>query len=197
MERHIDLPLTEEKAMSLRVGDHVLLSGVLYTLRDAAHERMLCQLEEGIPIPFDTKDAVVYYAGPSPAREGQVIGSAGPTTVGRMDKWTPQLIDLGVRGMVGKGKRSPKVIEMISRHHAVYFGAIGGAGALIATHIFKNELVAYEDLGPEAIRKLTVKDFPVIVIIDCEGNDLYELGRKRYLNDERSRLFHAVPEGVH
>lgn len=181
MERHIDLPLTEEIAKTLRMGDNVYLSGVIYTARDAAHERMTDQLAEGIPIPFDTKDATIYYVGPTPARPGTVIGSAGPTTAGRMDKWAPQMLSLGARGMIGKGARSKEVIEAMKKYHGVYFGAIGGAGALLAKCITQSELIAYEDLGPEAIRRLTVKDFPVTVLIDCEGNNLYEQGRREYL----------------
>ena len=179
----LELPLTKDKAETLHMGDNVLLSGVIYTARDAAHERMTEQLEEGIPIPFDTEDAVIYYVGPSPARPGTVIGSAGPTTAGRMDKWAPQMLSLGARGMIGKGARSEKVIEAMKRYHGVYFGAIGGAGALLAKCIVENELIAYEDLGPEAIRKLTVKDFPVVVLIDSYGNNLYEQGRKKYLEE--------------
>ena len=182
MEPRIFLPLTEETALSLRMGDNVLLSGVLYTARDAAHERMTEQLKAGIPIPFDPKDAVIYYAGPSPAKPGQVIGSVGPTTAGRMDKWAPQLMSLGVRGMIGKGRRSRDVTDAIRREHGIYFCAIGGCGALLAKHVTACELIAYEDLGPEAIRALRVEDFPVTVIIDCEGNDLYEQGRKKYLS---------------
>ncbi len=181
MERRIALPMTTEIADSLSIGDQVLLSGTVYTARDAAHERMCDQLAEGIPLPFDPKDAVIYYVGPSPAKPGQVIGSAGPTTSGRMDRWAPQMIALGARFMIGKGKRSPEVIEAIRKYHGIYFGAIGGAGALLSRHIVKSELIAYEDLGPEAIRKLTVKDFPVTVLIDCTGNDLYRLGRENYL----------------
>lgn len=174
MERVIELPLTEETAASLHMGDQVLLTGEIYSARDAAHERMTEQLAQGIPLPFDPKDAVVYYMGPSPAGPGRVIGSAGPTTSGRMDRWAPQMISLGVRGMIGKGKRSREVTEAIRRYHGVYFGAIGGAGALLSGHILSSEVVAYEDLGPEAIRKLKVKDFPVIVLTDWEGHDLYE-----------------------
>lgn len=184
MERHIELPLTASAAQSLRMGDSVLLSGIVYTARDAAHERMTEKLREGIPLPFDTKDAVIYYVGPSPAKPGQVIGSAGPTTAGRMDKWAPLMLSLGARGMIGKGKRSREVVDAIRRYQGVYFGAIGGAGALLSKHIVASELIAYEDLGPEAVRKLTVKDFPVTVIIDCEGHDLYEEGRKRYLGKQ-------------
>ncbi len=185
MERHIDLPLTEEIAETLRMGDTVYLSGVVYTARDAAHERMTEQLAQGIPIPFDTKDATIYYVGPSPARPGSVIGSAGPTTAGRMDKWAPQMIALGARGMIGKGARSKEVIDAMRRYHGVYFGAIGGAGALLSKCIVKSELIAYEDLGPEAIRKLTVREFPVTVLIDCEGRNLYEEGRRDYLKSRR------------
>ncbi len=181
MDRHIELPLTEEVAKTLHMGDNVYLSGVIYTARDAAHERMADHLEKGIPLPFDTKDATIYYVGPAPARPGTVIGSAGPTTAGRMDKWAPHMISLGARGMIGKGARSPEVVEAMKKHHGVYFGAIGGAGALLAKSIVDCELIAYEDLGPEAIRKLTVKDFPVTVLIDSEGNNLYEQGRKAYL----------------
>ena len=181
----ISLPLTEEKAVSLHMGDNVLLSGVIYTARDAAHERMTEQLSQGIPIPFGTEDATIYYVGPSPARPGTVIGSAGPTTAGRMDKWAPQMISLGARGMIGKGARSKEVIEAMKKYHGVYFGAIGGAGALLAKHIVKSEMVAYEDLGPEAIRKLTVQDFPVVVLIDSYGKNLYEEGRKQYLESRR------------
>ena len=167
MERHIDLPLTEEIAKTLHMGDNVYLNGVIYTARDAAHERMTDQLAEGIPIPFDTTDATIYYVGPTPARPGTVIGS--------------EMISLGARGMIGKGARSKEVIEAMKKYHGVYFGAIGGAGALLAKCIVDCELIAYEDLGPEAIRKLTVKDFPVTVLIDSEGNNLYEQGRKEYL----------------
>ena len=181
MAKRICLPLTEETARTLRMGDQVLLNGVIYTARDAAHERMTQQLEEGIPIPFDTKDATIYYVGPTPARPGDVIGSAGPTTAGRMDKWAPQMIALGARGMIGKGSRSKEVIEAMKRYHGVYFGAIGGAGALLSKCIVENELIAYEDLGPEAIRRLRVKDFPAVVLIDSCGNDLYEQGRRDYL----------------
>lgn len=183
MKHSVELPLTPETVRNLHMGDQVFLSGVIYTARDAAHERMTRQLEEGIPIPFDTRDAVIYYAGPSPARPGRVIGSAGPTTAGRMDKWAPLMISLGARYMIGKGKRSKEVTDAIMKYHGIYFGAIGGAGSLLAKHILKSEIVAYEDLGPEAIRKLTVKDFPVTVVIDCEGNDLYQQGREKYLEE--------------
>jgi len=179
--RKIQLPLTPELAKTLHMGDNVLLTGTIYTARDAAHERMTENLKKGIPLPFDPKDATIYYVGPTPAEPGKVIGSAGPTTAGRMDKWAPEMISLGARGMIGKGKRSDSVIEAVKKYSGVYFGAIGGAGALLAKHIKKCELIAYEDLGPEAIRKLYVEDFPVTVIIDCEGNDLYKSGRAEYL----------------
>ena len=179
--RKIQLPLTPELAMTLHMGDNVLLTGTIYTARDAAHERMTENLKKGIALPFDPKEATIYYVGPTPAEPGKVIGSAGPTTAGRMDKWAPEMISLGARGMIGKGKRSASVIEAVKKYSGVYFGAIGGAGALLAKHIKKCELIAYEDLGPEAIRKLYVEDFPVTVIIDCEGNDLYKSGRAEYL----------------
>ena len=182
MEHVISLPLTTEMADQLHMGDQVLLSGEIYTARDAAHERMADQLAEGIELPFDPKDAVIYYMGPSPAKPGRVIGSAGPTTSGRMDRWAPQMIRLGARYMIGKGRRCAEVIEAIKEEHGVYFGAIGGAGALLAQHILKSELIAYEDLGPEAIRKLTVKDLPLTVLVDCAGTDLYVQGRKDYLS---------------
>lgn len=185
MEYAINLPLIREMADQLHMGDQVLLSGEIYTARDAAHERMTEQLAEGIPLPFDPEGAVIYYVGPSPARPGRVIGSAGPTTSGRMDRWAPQLIRLGARYMIGKGKRSAEVIEAIKEQHGVYFGAIGGAGALLAQHILKSEMIAYEDLGPEAIRKLTVKDLPLTVLVDCEGNDLYVKGRDNYLSNRK------------
>lgn len=186
MEHVIKLPLSEESVVSLHAGDQVLLSGIIFSARDAAHERMAEQIENGIPLPFDLTDSVIYYMGPSPAKPGQVIGSAGPTTAGRMDRWAPLMIRLGARGMIGKGKRSREVIEAIKTYHGIYFGAIGGAGALLAKHIVKSELIAYEDLGPEAIRRLTVKDFPVTVLIDCDGNDLYEQGRERYLAERKA-----------
>lgn len=186
MEHVMTLPLTTEKARMLRAGDQVLLSGTLYTARDAAHERMEESLKAGKELPFDLRDAVIYYMGPSPAAPGQVIGSAGPTTAGRMDRWAPEMIRLGARGMIGKGKRSLEVIEAIRTYQGVYFGAVGGAGALLSKRILECKVIAYEDLGPETIRKLTVKDFPVTVIIDCEGNDLYEIGRRKYLHERNT-----------
>lgn len=159
--------------MSLRAGDRVLLSGVIYTARDAAHKRLYDLLQAGEELPVDLRGQVIYFVGPTPARPGQVIGSAGPTTSGRMDAYTPALIAYGLRGMIGKGRRSPEVLKAIQEHGAVYFGATGGAGALLAKRIVKAEVVAYPDLGPEAIHRLEVKDFPVIVVNDAHGGDLY------------------------
>ena len=173
MEIQLQTPLTHEQATALKVGDSVLLTGEIYTARDAAHKRMIETLERGEALPFDVKDQIIYYAGPTPAKPGQVIGSCGPTTSGRMDAYAPQLIALGLTGMIGKGERAPAVIDAMRQHGAVYFGAIGGAGALIAKRILKAEVVAYEDLGTEAVRRLTVKDFPAIVIIDTDGKNLY------------------------
>ena len=174
MDKKIQLPLTKEIIRGLKTGDSVLLTGIVYTARDAAHKRMAETLEKGEPLPFDIKDAVIYYLGPSPAREGKVIGSAGPTTSGRMDAYTPALLDLGLAGMIGKGKRSEEVILAMKKNSAVYFAAAGGAGALLARHIKKSEVIAYEDLGTEAVRKLYVEDLPAIVVIDAEGNNLYK-----------------------
>ena len=177
----IKAPMTREEARSLKAGDSCLLSGVIYTARDAAHKR-LCQLiEEGRELPVDLKDSVFYFVGPTPAKPGQVIGSAGPTTSYRMDAYSPALIKLGQTGMIGKGKRDENVIAAMKEHGAVYFGAIGGCGALLGKCIKKSELVAYEDLGAEAICRLEVENFPVIVIIDAQGNNLYESGKGAYL----------------
>ncbi len=173
MEKHLELPLREEDRENLQVGDYVYLTGTVYTARDAAHKRMYETLEEGKPLPVDIRGQVIYYMGPSPAREGKVIGSAGPTTSTRMDKYAPKLLDLGLVGMIGKGKRSQEVIDAMIRNKAVYFAAVGGAGALLSRCITAAEVVAYEDLGTEAIRKLTIKDFPVIVAADCHGNKVY------------------------
>ena len=181
MSKHITLPLTKEAAKQLRAGDSCLLTGILYTARDAAHKR-LCQLiEEGSELPVDLKDSVFYFVGPTPAKPGQVIGSAGPTTSYRMDAYSPALIKLGQTGMIGKGKRDEQVIAAMKKYGAVYFGAIGGCGALLGKCIKKSELVAYEDLGAEAICRLEVENFPVIVIIDAQGNNLYESGKADYL----------------
>ena len=181
MEKRIYLPLTEEKTVNLKAGDNVLLSGIIYTARDAAHGRLVKLIEEKEKLPIELKDAVIYYVGPTPAKPGQVIGSAGPTTSYRMDKYAPRLLDLGLGAMIGKGKRSQAVIDAIIRNKSVYFAAVGGAGALLSKCIKKSEIVAYDDLGTEAIRKLEVENLPVIVVIDCEGNNLYEQGRADYL----------------
>ncbi|GHT74488.1 hydro-lyase, Fe-S type, tartrate/fumarate subfamily, beta region [Spirochaetia bacterium] len=181
MIHHIDLPLTREKAKTLTAGDTVYLSGTLYTARDAAHKRLMELLDAGKPLPFPVEDSVVYYVGPTPASPGQVIGSAGPTTSYRMDAYTPRLLGLGLRGMIGKGKRSLEVIEAIKQAGAVYLGAIGGTGALLADCIKAAEVIAFDDLGPEAIRRLRVAEFPVTVVIDCAGNNLYVSGREAYL----------------
>ncbi len=174
MDQYIHTPITESVTNNLKAGDYVYLSGTIYTARDAAHQRMADALERGETLPIHLEDAVIYYMGPSPAREGQVIGSAGPTTASRMDKYTPGLLNLGLKAMIGKGKRSKEVIDAMIRNHAVYFAAVGGAGALISKCITKSELVCYEDLGTEAIRRLEVEDFPLVVVIDRDGNNLYE-----------------------
>lgn len=178
MDRCITLPASKDELKDLRSGDYVYISGVIYTARDAAHKRMQEALDKGENLPIDIKDAFIYYMGPSPAREGRPIGSAGPTTAGRMDRYTPNLLNLGMGGMIGKGKRSPEVLEAIKANKSVYFATVGGAGALLSKCIISSEVVAYEDLGTEAIRKLTVKDLPAIVVIDREGNNLYETATK-------------------
>ncbi len=180
MEKRIRVPLSREDALSLKAGDYVCLTGTIYTARDAAHKRMQEALERGKPLPFDIRGSVIYYMGPSPAREGRPIGSAGPTTASRMDKYTPALLDLGLAGMIGKGRRSPAVREAVMRNRAVYFAAVGGAGALLSKAVTSAEVIAYEDLGTEAIRKLTVEDLPVIVCMDAEGTDLYETAAEEY-----------------
>lgn len=180
MERHIKAPISKEDALSLESGDYVYITGTIYTARDAAHKRMQEALDRGEPLPIDLKNNIIYYMGPSPAREGRPIGSAGPTTASRMDRYTPQLLDLGLGGMIGKGKRSPEVIEGIVRNGAVYFAAVGGAGALLSKCITKSEVIAYDDLGTEAVRRLTVENFPAIVVIDAEGNNLYEAAVKNF-----------------
>jgi len=174
MEKRITTPLSREEVAKLRCGDSVLLSGEIYTARDAAHKRMVESLERGQELPFDIENKVIYYAGPAPARPGRIIGSCGPTTSCRMDAYAPSLIKLGLTGMIGKGERSGEVIAAMKEHKSVYFGAIGGAGALIAECVTKVEDIAYEDLGTEAIRKLTVRDLPLVVVIDCDGNSLYD-----------------------
>ena len=181
MEIRLETHLTYEKIKKLKAGDSVLLSGVIYSARDAAHKRLIELLNEGKELPIEIQNQTIYYVGPSPAKPGQVIGSAGPTTSYRMDDYTPQLLNLGLRGMIGKGKRNEEVVNSIIENKAIYFGAIGGAAALMAQRVKECEIVAYEDLGAEAIRKITVKNLPLIVIIDSEGNNLYELGRQDYL----------------
>lgn len=178
MEKYIVTPLSKEIAATLKAGDYVYITGKIYTARDAAHKRMDEALNANENIPIDLKDNIIYYMGPSPAREGRVIGSAGPTTSSRMDKYTPRLLDLGLTGMIGKGKRQQPVIDSIVNNGAVYFAAIGGAGALLSKCIKKSKVIAYDDLGTEAIRELIVEDFPVIVVVDSEGNNLYETSIK-------------------
>ncbi len=173
-------PLTEADTSPLRAGDRVLLSGTLLTGRDAAHKRLVELMEQGKELPVDLKGQIIYFVGPTPTRPGEAIGSAGPTTSYRMDAYSPLLIERGLKGMIGKGSRSREVIDAMVRHKAVYFAAVGGAAALISRRILSSEILAYEDLGPEAIRRLEVRDFPVIVVNDCEGNDLYEQGVKEY-----------------
>ena len=174
MDRHITAPITKETAKTLHAGDYVYITGTIYTARDAAHKRMQETLQRGEALPLEMKENVIYYMGPSPAREGRPIGSAGPTTASRMDKYAPELLDLGLGAMIGKGKRSQEVKDAIVRNGSVYFAAVGGAGALLSKCILSSEVIAYDDLGTEAIRKLQVKDFPVFVVIDSEGNNLYE-----------------------
>lgn len=180
MDQKIKAPISKEDARRLKAGDYVYLTGTIYTARDAAHKRMQEALDAGEPLPLPMEGNVVYYMGPSPAREGRPIGSAGPTTASRMDKYTPALLDLGMGAMIGKGRRTQDVVDAIIRNGSVYFAAVGGAGALLSKRIISSEIVAYEDLGTEAIRKLEVEDFPVIVVIDCEGNNLYETAIREY-----------------
>ena len=183
MERHITVPVVKEEIQDLRAGDYVYLTGVIYTARDAAHKRMDEVLSEGKELPLDIKNQMIYYMGPSPAREGRPIGSAGPTTASRMDKYAPRLLDLGLGGMIGKGKRSQAVRDAIVRNKAVYFAAVGGAGALLSKCIKKADVIAYDDLGTEAIRRLEIEDLPAIVVIDSEGNNLYETAVKEYAEE--------------
>ena len=181
MSKKITAPLTREAARSLKAGESCLITGTIYTARDAAHKRLCELVAQGKELPLDIKDAIIYFVGPTPAKPGQAIGSAGPTTSYRMDAYSPTLISIGLTGMIGKGKRSPEVVAAMKEHGAVYFGAIGGCGALLSKCIKKAEVIAYDDLGAEAIRKLEVEDFPVVVIIDSEGNNLYQSGREEYL----------------
>ncbi|MCH5212776.1 MAG: Fe-S-containing hydro-lyase [Oscillospiraceae bacterium] len=180
MQKRITAPVTKDALKDLKAGDSVLISGVIYTARDAAHERMTRLHAAGENYPIDLTNQVIYYAGPCPAKPGEVIGSCGPTTAGRMDAYTPELLDAGLGAMIGKGIRNKAVVDAIKRNKAVYFGAIGGVGALIAGSIKKAEVVAYDDLGTEAIRRLEVEDFPAFVLMDADGNDLYELGQSEY-----------------
>ena len=180
MEKHIQAPLLEAEIRDLKAGDYVYITGTLYTARDAAHKRMQEALDRGEGLPFDIKDQVIYYMGPPPAREGRPIGSAGPTTASRMDKYAPRLLDLGLKGMVGKGKRTKEVLDAVIRNGGIYFAAVGGAGALLSKRIRKAEVIAYEDLGTEAVRKLEVENFPVIVVADRFGNNLYETAVQTY-----------------
>lgn len=178
--KQVTLPLDESQALSLQAGEMVTLNGVLYTARDAAHKRLLASLARGETPPFPTRDQVIYYVGPAPAKEGQVIGAAGPTTSGRMDPYTLAILELGVRGFIGKGYRSAEIKQALVQYRAVYMAAIGGAAALLSLHIKESEIIAYADLGAEAIRRLVVQDFPVIVVNDCYGGDAYNAGRARY-----------------
>lgn len=180
MEKHLTVPADREALSALKSGDYVYLTGTIYTARDAAHKRMYDSLNQKENIPIDLQDQFIYYLGPTPAKEGQVIGSAGPTTSSRMDKYTPLLLDMGLKGMIGKGKRSQEVIDAMVKNGAVYFAAVGGAGALLSKCIKESEVIAYDDLGTEAIRKLRVEDFPVIVVIDSKGNNLYETAVKDF-----------------
>ena len=180
MNKVIQAPIRKEEIKSLKAGDYVYINGIIYTARDAAHKRMDDTLTRGEKLPLDIKNQMIYYMGPSPAREGRIIGSAGPTTASRMDKYAPRLLDLGLGAMIGKGKRSKEVLDAIVRNGSIYFAAVGGAGALLSKCIQKSEVIAYDDLGTEAIRKLEVKDFPVIVVVDAEGNNLYETAIEEY-----------------
>lgn len=183
MDRYIKAPISNEDAASLQAGDYVYITGTIYTARDAAHLRMNETLDRGETLPISMENNIIYYMGPSPAREGRPIGSAGPTTASRMDKYAPRLLDLGLKGMIGKGKRSDAVKDAIIRNGAVYFAAVGGAGALLSKSILSSEVVAYDDLGTEAIRKLEVENFPVIVVIDAKGNNLYEIAIKEFCEE--------------
>lgn len=180
MVKRITLPLTEDTIKSLKAGDNVLLSGTLYVARDAAHKRLVEQLDRGEPLPFDINGQTIYYMGPTPAPPGRVIGAAGPTTSKRMDVYTPRLLTAGLKGMIGKGVRSPEVKDAMKKYGAIYLGAVGGAGALISKSIIKAEVIAYPDLGPEAVLKIEVKDFPATIIVDIYGTDLYQQGKKEY-----------------
>lgn len=185
MSRIINTPITDEKLRELKAGDSILLTGVVYTARDAAHKRLVELLGQNRPLPFDIEGQVIYYVGPTPAKEGQPIGSAGPTTSSRMDTYTPALLEKGLKGMIGKGERGLEVVEAMIKYRAVYFAAVGGAAALMAKCVKASEIVAYEDLGAEAVRKLYVEDLPLIVTIDSEGNNFYHLGQEEYLKSKK------------
>lgn len=180
MYKKINTPLTEEVIKNLKAGDTVLITGKVLTARDAAHKRMIELLNNGQDMPVDIKNQVIYYVGPCPAKPGQAVGSCGPTTSGRMDAYTPKLLEIGLKGMIGKGYRNQEVIDAMMKYHAVYFTAIGGAGALLSERVIESKVVAYDDLGPEAIHEFTVEDFPVIVTIDMYGNNLYESEKEKY-----------------
>lgn len=184
MDRQIRVPITKEDVKSLKAGDYVYLSGTIYSARDVAHKRMIETIEAGGELPVDLTGQMIYYMGPSPAREGRPIGSAGPTTASRMDKYTPKLLDMGLAGMIGKGKRTKEVIDAVVRNTSVYFAAVGGAGALLSKCIKNAEVVAYDDLGTEAIRRLEVENLPAIVVVDCEGNNLYETAILEYQTEK-------------
>lgn len=190
MMKSITTPFTQEDAQKLKAGDQVLLTGVIYTGRDAAHKRLVAMIEKGEDLPFDVHNQIIYYVGPTPSKPGQVFGSGGPTTSGRMDAYAPTLLSLGLRGMIGKGFRQQTVKNAMIEHSGVYFGAIGGAGAYIGKCVESCEVIAFDDLGPEAIRKLHVKDLPLTVIIDAKGNDLYEIGRQIYLKERNNGYEH-------
>ena len=188
---YLDTPFDEAKALSLHAGDSILLSGTIYTGRDAAHKRLVEMIQRGEKLPFDVQDQIIYFVGPTPPKPGEIFGSGGPTTAGRMDAYSPTMLKLGLRGMIGKGYRNQEVIDAIKEYKGVYFGAIGGAGAYIGKCVIDSEVIAFADLGTEAIRKLVVKDLPLTVIIDCYGNNLYEIGRKKYLekkNEDRGKI---------
>ena len=183
MDKRITAPIPKEDAKSFRAGDYVYITGTIYTARDAAHKRMSEAIAKGEELPISMENNIIYYMGPSPAREGRPIGSAGPTTASRMDKYAPKLLDLGLKGMIGKGKRSGEVIEAVKRNGCVYFAAVGGAGAILSKCIKESKVVAYDDLGTEAVRELYVEDFPCIVVIDSQGNNLYETAIKEYQDE--------------
>jgi len=188
MNKKLTTPLTKEKVLELHAGDQILLTGVIYTGRDAAHKRLLALIENNEPLPFDVQDQIIYFVGPTPAKPGTAFGSGGPTTSGRMDAYSPTLLSLGLRGMIGKGYRNENVKKAIQDYTGVYFGAIGGAGAYMSQCVKECQVIAFEDLGPEAIRQLYVEDFPVTVIIDAYGNDLYHIGREQYLRGKEDEI---------